>query len=53
MVTTYGSMLAGVLGWAEIVSRVFNAWKRQSTISQLAGYYCLENRETLEHEAEL
>ncbi len=48
------SDLAAMAGMAcENVSRILNAWKRQSVVSSLAGYYCIENRETLEREAKL
>ena len=48
------SDLAAMAGIArENVSRILNAWKRQSVVSRLAGYYCLENREALEREAML
>jgi CRP/FNR family transcriptional regulator, cyclic AMP receptor protein len=48
------SDLAAMAGTArENVSRILNTWKRESVVSLLAGYYCLENRKTLEREAEL
>jgi CRP/FNR family cyclic AMP-dependent transcriptional regulator len=48
------SDLAGMAGIArENVSRILNDWKRQSVVSRLSGYYCLENREALEREAKL
>jgi CRP/FNR family transcriptional regulator, cyclic AMP receptor protein len=48
------SELAGMAGIArENVSRILNDWKRRKVVSQLAGYYCLENREALEREAGL
>ncbi len=48
------SDLAAMAGLArENVSRILNAWKRQSVVTQLSGYYCLENKETLEREAKL
>jgi CRP/FNR family transcriptional regulator, cyclic AMP receptor protein len=48
------SDLAAITGMArENVSRILNSWKRQSAVTLLAGYYCLENREALEHEAAL
>jgi CRP/FNR family transcriptional regulator, cyclic AMP receptor protein len=48
------SDLAAITGMArENVSRILNSWKRQSMVTLLAGYYCLENREALEHEAAL
>jgi CRP/FNR family cyclic AMP-dependent transcriptional regulator len=46
--------LAAMAGLArENVSRILNVWKRQSVVSLLAGYYCLENQEALEREAAL
>lgn len=48
------SDLAAMAGMArENVSRILNAWKRQSVVTQLSGYYCLENKEALESEAKL
>src|ERR1700683_927512 len=48
------SDLAAMAGIArENVSRVLNDWKRRKLISRLSGYYCLENKAQLEHEAEL
>jgi CRP/FNR family transcriptional regulator, cyclic AMP receptor protein len=44
--------LAAMAGIArENVSRILNEWKRQSVVSRLAGYYCLENPQILEREA--
>jgi CRP-like cAMP-binding protein len=44
--------LAAMAGIArENVSRILNDWKRQSVVSRLAGYYCLENPQILEREA--
>ena len=37
----------------ENVSRILNDWKRRKLVSRLSGYYCLENKAQLEHEAEL
>jgi CRP/FNR family transcriptional regulator, cyclic AMP receptor protein len=46
--------LAAMAGIArENVSRILNDWKRRNLVSRLSGYYCLENREQLEREAEL
>jgi len=46
--------LAAMAGLArENVSRILNIWKRQSVVSLLAGYYCLENPQALEREAAL
>jgi CRP/FNR family transcriptional regulator, cyclic AMP receptor protein len=48
------SDLAAMAGVArENLSRILNDWKRRNLVSQLSGYYCLENKERLEHEAEL
>jgi CRP-like cAMP-binding protein len=48
------SDLAAMAGMArENVSRVLNAWKRQSVVSLLSGYYCVENMQSLEREAAL
>ncbi len=48
------SDLAAMAGIArENVSRILNGWKRQSVVSWLAGYYCLENPAALEREAKL
>jgi CRP/FNR family cyclic AMP-dependent transcriptional regulator len=48
------SDLAAMAGIArENVSRILNDWKRRKLVSRLSGYYCLENRAQLEHEAEL
>jgi CRP/FNR family transcriptional regulator, cyclic AMP receptor protein len=45
--------LAGRAGIArETVSRILNDWKRRKLISRVSGYYCLENRTQLQHEAE-
>jgi CRP/FNR family cyclic AMP-dependent transcriptional regulator len=46
------SDLAAMAGIArENVSRILNDWKRQSVVSRIAGYYCLENPQILEREA--
>jgi len=48
------SDLAAMAGIArENVSRILKEWMRQSLVSRLAGYYCLENKAALEREAEL
>jgi CRP/FNR family transcriptional regulator, cyclic AMP receptor protein len=48
------SDLAAMAGIArENVSRILNDWKRRKLVSRLSGYYCLENKSKLEHEAEL
>jgi len=47
------SDLAAMAGIArENVSRVLNDWVHRSLVSRLAGYYCLEKKAVLEHEAE-
>lgn len=46
--------LAAMTGIArENVSRIVNDWIREKLVSRLAGYYCLENREAIEREAEM
>ena len=48
------SDLAAMAGIArENASRILKDWTRRTLVSRLAGYYCLENRPALEHEAEL
>jgi CRP-like cAMP-binding protein len=48
------SDLAAMAGIArENVSRILNDWKRRKLVSRLSGYYCLENKALLQHEAEL
>ena len=43
------SDIASMAGGArENVSRVLNDWKRGGTISRISGYYCIEDRPTLE-----
>jgi CRP/FNR family cyclic AMP-dependent transcriptional regulator len=47
------SDLAAMAGIArENVSRVLNDWTNRALVRRLAGYYCLENRATLQREAE-
>jgi CRP/FNR family transcriptional regulator, cyclic AMP receptor protein len=47
------SDLAAMAGIArENVSRILNDWKRRKVISRLSGYYCLEDKATLERETE-
>jgi CRP-like cAMP-binding protein len=47
------SDLAAMAGIArENVSRILNDWKRRKLVSRLSGYYCLENKAQLEHEAD-
>ena len=46
--------IAAMAGIArENVSRILNDWKRRKLVSRLSGYYCLENKKQLEHEAEV
>lgn len=48
------SDIASMAGGArENVSRVLNDWKRVGTISRISGYYCIEDRRTLEAAATL
>jgi CRP-like cAMP-binding protein len=48
------SDLAAMAGIArENVSRILNDWKRRKLVSLLSGYYCLENKALLQHEAQL
>jgi CRP/FNR family transcriptional regulator, cyclic AMP receptor protein len=47
------SDLAAMAGIArENVSRILNDWTRRALISRIAGYYCIENRTTLEREVD-
>ena len=43
--------MAGVA--RENVSRIVKTWMRQSLVSRLAGYYCLENKAALQRQAEM
>jgi CRP-like cAMP-binding protein len=44
--------LAAMAGIArENVTRVLNDWERHKVVSRLSGYYCLEERAQLEHQA--
>jgi len=46
--------LAAMAGMArESLNRILNDWKRRKLVSQLSGYYCIENKEQLQKEAEL
>ena len=46
--------LAAMAGIArENFSRILQDWIRQSLVSRLAGYYCLENKAALERERDL
>jgi CRP/FNR family cyclic AMP-dependent transcriptional regulator len=48
------SDLAAMAGIArENVSRILNDWKRRKLVSRLSGYYCIEDKAQLQHEAEL
>jgi CRP/FNR family cyclic AMP-dependent transcriptional regulator len=48
------SDLAAMAGIArENASRILNDWKRRKLVSRFSGYYCLEDKEKLEREAEL
>jgi CRP/FNR family cyclic AMP-dependent transcriptional regulator len=48
------SDLAAMAGIArENVSRILNDWTRRKLVSRLSGYYCLEDKAKLQHEAEL
>jgi CRP/FNR family transcriptional regulator, cyclic AMP receptor protein len=37
----------------EQANRIINHWERCQMISRLSGYYCIENKDQLQHEAEL
>ena len=44
--------LAAMAGIArESVTRIVNDWQRRKLVSRLSGYYCLEDRAQLEHQA--
>ena len=46
--------LAAMAGIArENVTRVLNDWQRHKVLSRLSGYYCLEDKRQLEHQAKL
>jgi CRP/FNR family transcriptional regulator, cyclic AMP receptor protein len=46
--------LAAMAGIArENVTRVLNDWQRHKVVSRPSGYYCLENKAQLEHQAKL
>jgi CRP/FNR family transcriptional regulator, cyclic AMP receptor protein len=48
------SDLAAMTGIArESASRIINDWQRCKMISRLSGYYCIENKDHLQREAEL
>ena len=44
--------IAAMAGIArENVTRILNDWERRKLVSRLSGYYCLENKALLEHQA--
>ena len=44
--------LAAMAGIArESVTRILNDWQRNKQVSRLSGYYCLEDKAQLEHQA--
>jgi CRP/FNR family transcriptional regulator, cyclic AMP receptor protein len=46
--------LAAMAGIArENVTRVLNDWQRRKVLSRLSGYYCVEDKTQLEHQAKL
>jgi CRP/FNR family cyclic AMP-dependent transcriptional regulator len=46
--------LAAMAGIArESLNRILNDWKRRKLVSELSGYYCIENKAQLQKEAEL
>ena len=46
--------LAAMIGIArENVTRVINDWQRHKVLSRPSGYYCIENKARLEHQARL
>jgi len=48
------SDLAAMTGIArESANRIINDWQRRQIISRSSGYYCIENKDQLQHEAEL
>ena len=48
------SDLAAMTGIArENVSRILKDWTNRSLVSRLAGYYCLEKRDVIAHEADM
>ena len=48
------SDLAAMTGIAcESASRIIDDWQRCKIISRLSGYYCIENKDQLQREAEL
>jgi CRP/FNR family transcriptional regulator, cyclic AMP receptor protein len=48
------SDLAAMAGIArESLNRILNDWKRRKLVTQLSGYYCIEDKAQLQNEAEL
>jgi len=48
------SDLAAMTGIArESANRIINDWERRKMISRSSGYYCIENKDQLQREAEL
>jgi CRP/FNR family transcriptional regulator, cyclic AMP receptor protein len=46
--------LAAMAGIArENVTRILNDWERRKLVSRLSGYYCLEDKAQLEHQAKV
>jgi CRP/FNR family transcriptional regulator, cyclic AMP receptor protein len=46
--------LAAMAGIArENLTRVLNDWQRHKVLSRLSGYYCVEDKTQLEHQAQL
>jgi CRP/FNR family transcriptional regulator, cyclic AMP receptor protein len=46
--------LAAMAGIArENITRVINDWQRHKVLTRLSGYYCIENKAQLEHQAKL
>jgi hypothetical protein len=37
----------------ESANRIINDWQRRKMISRSSGLYCIENKDQLQHEAEL
>jgi hypothetical protein len=48
------SNLAAMAGIGrESANRIINDWQRRQIISRSSGYYCIENKDQLQREAEL
>jgi CRP-like cAMP-binding protein len=46
--------LAAMAGIArENATRILNEWERRKVVSRLSGYYCLEDKPELDHQAKL